>query len=154
MGVSEYERAKGLREANRGRSRFVGPRSNELVHLAESTLSFQFPPTYRRFLLELGAGNFGPAEFYGIIDDDFENSSVPDGVWFTLSERRERRLSSDLMVIGDTGTGSLYCLETRRDGSEGAVVVVDPGGDPLAREIVAIDFGVFFLNRINEVLGS
>lgn len=154
MSMTDYEQAKSLVAANRGRGRFAGARAEELVLLAESTLQVRFPPTYRRFLLEMGAGNLGFAEFYGVIDEDFENSSVPDGVWFTQTERRNARLPDELMVIGDTGTGDLYCLELRADESEGPVVVVDPGANPSAREVVAPDFGAFFLTRVRQVLGG
>jgi antitoxin YobK len=49
----------------------------------------RFPPTYRRFLLEYGAGNVRSTEIYGVMDDDFENSSVPDAIWHNLTTRRE-----------------------------------------------------------------
>jgi antitoxin YobK len=152
MSMADYEQAKVLIEANRAKGQFVGPRTEELVQLAETTLKANFPPTYRRFLLEFGAGNFGSAEFYGIIDDDFENSSVPDGVWFTQTERQDANLPANLMVIGDTGTGDLYCLELRLDGGEGRVVVLDPGGNPSMREEIAPDFGSFFLARVRQQL--
>ncbi len=38
------------------------------------------------YLKTFGAGNFGAQEIYGIINADFENSSVPDAIWYTLTE--------------------------------------------------------------------
>ena len=35
---------------------FIGSRDEELVKAAEAALGLAFPPTYRRFVRELGAG--------------------------------------------------------------------------------------------------
>ena len=42
---------------------------------------------------------------------DFENSSVPDAIWYTLTERRETNLPSNLLVIYDTGSDEFFCLD-------------------------------------------
>src|SRR5260370_37232531 len=63
---------------------FVGPRSESLVSTAEQFLSIKFPPDYRRFLLEFGAGSFGSFEILGVIRENFENSKVPNGIWYTM----------------------------------------------------------------------
>jgi hypothetical protein len=52
----------------------VGERPEALVDPAEQTLGLRFPPSYRAFVRELGAGDAGGEEFYGVIDD-FENST-------------------------------------------------------------------------------
>src|SRR5437764_12396518 len=89
MPVSDYEEATELIAEHRVLADFVVPRDEALVGAAEEALSVQFPPSYRRFLREFGAGSFGGQEIYGVIDDaDFEHSSIPDAVWNTLSLRR------------------------------------------------------------------
>lgn len=149
MSMADYERAKTIIAANRAKASFAGPRAEELILKAEDALGLRFPATYRQFLLDYGAGNFGPAEFYGVIDEDWEDSSVPDGVWYTLSERRQSGMPVDLVLVGDTGTGELYVLDVSEDA--GPVCVVDPGTNLTSRERIASDFGEFFLQRIQPV---
>lgn len=152
MGMSEYQKAKDLISHNTGKSHFVGSRSALLVQKAEQTLGIRFPPTYRAFLLDFGAGNFGAFEVYGIIDDDFENSSVPDAIWFTLTERREVNFPADILVIGDAGTGELYCLRVSQSDNEGTVVLIDPGmiNEELAGQPISKDFGCYILENIQR----
>lgn len=149
MSMGDYERAKSMIAASKGRAHFAGPRAETLVRKAAEALGVHFPPAYRRFLMEYGAGSFGSAEFYGVIDEDFEDSSVPDGIWCTLEERKNSNLPHELVVVGDTGTGEFYCLDLSV--AEGPVVIVDPGSDFRQREPVAADFGAFFLQRIERV---
>ncbi|KAF0804037.1 cell wall assembly/cell proliferation coordinating protein, KNR4-like protein [Alcanivorax xiamenensis] len=78
--MKECNEAIALIQKNPDVGTFVGPPEERLIELAEKALGQVFPPSYRRFTLELGAGNFGAVEIYGVIDDDFENSSIPDGV--------------------------------------------------------------------------
>ena len=68
----------------------MGPRPEELVAAAERALGLEFPPGYREFVLDLGAGDVGGEEFFGVVDDGFEDSAIPDGVWLTLRERGTR----------------------------------------------------------------
>jgi len=67
---------------------FAGPRDPSLVAAAENALGVSFPPTYRRFVTELGAGGVDAHEFYGVIDENFNDSSIPDGIWLTLDDRQ------------------------------------------------------------------
>jgi antitoxin YobK len=151
MGMEEYEAAVRLMEAQPHLREFAGPRPESLVRKAEQRLGFRFPPTYRRFLLEYGAGNFGSAEIFGVIGDDFDRSAVPDGVWYTLKERTAIGLPGNLMVICNDGMGNLGCLEAiQEEEREGAVILYRPGArvDNQARETLASDFGDFLLELV------
>lgn len=150
MSMADYEQAKMIIDTNKDKGTFVGPRPEDLVKKAESALGIRFPKTYRQFLLDYGAGNFGLAEFYGVIDDDWEDSSVPDGVWYTLNERTESNMPPELIVVGDTGTGELYVLDLSE--GDGPVCVVDPGTAMTTRERVAPDFGAFLLDRVLKII--
>ena len=153
MSMHEFESAVAIIHANPKKAFFAGPRSNELLCKMENIIGYKFPPTYRLFLSEFGAGNFGPMEFLGVIDDDIEESSVPDGVWYTLTERREVNLPQDLFVVGETGMGELYCLRLNSTGTEeGPVLLINPGCEPGKQicEEVAPDFGTFFLNSVKQ----
>lgn len=151
MSMEDYEKAKAVIAQDEGKADFAGPRSEDLIKTAEAALNVSFPPTYRRFVSEFGAGNYGWAEFYGVISSNFLKSSVPDGVWSTLTQRQKANLPRELIVVGDTGSGELYCLDLSE--KDGPVVVVDPGSDMSARERIAPDFGTFFLQQVKQVAG-
>ena len=72
-------------------------------------LGLEFPPSYRRFVLDFGAGSFGASEVYGVIDSNFENSSVPDAVWCTL-DVREFDLTLDLVVLTPRAKALTFAL--------------------------------------------
>jgi hypothetical protein len=156
MGLAELERAL---EAVRGsdRAHFVGPRNPGLIAAAEKALGLALPPTYRRFVSELGAGNVGPREFYGAIDSNFVDSSVPDGIWLTLDERERFGFPKHLVIVGDTGMGEYYALDSSRRDANGECPVViwvagqSKDGDVL--EVVADDFGSFFSDAVQQVFG-
>ena len=133
---------------------FVGERSETLVQAAEKALGLKFPPSYRRFVLEFGAGNFAAFEVYGVIHSNFESSSVPDAVWCTLDERKLGDLPPDWVVVHHDGFGRYYCIDCKKSPEEGPIVVYYPGYQPshLSREIIANDFGAFFLEFVCEQL--
>jgi hypothetical protein len=154
MSLPNFATALRLVESNCSRGFFAGPRDPALIAAAESALGGKFPPSYREFLKTLGAGNFGSAEFYGVIDDNFEDSEVPNGIWLTLRERVDSKLPHALVVVGSTGDSAYYCLELS-DIGETSVVVYYPGlpAQKQAKpEIIAPDFGSFFLQQVQAQL--
>ena len=145
--MADYEQAVALIDENEDEADFVGARSPALIQRAELAVGLRFPPTYRRFLIEYGAGNIGGTEIYGVIEDNFESSSVPDAIWLNLTDRRE-----GLFVFCALGEGTEFCLDTSRTAPDGemAVVAVDPGGE--VREEIASDFGSVLLALVREGL--
>jgi hypothetical protein len=148
--MSDYERAAALIAESKDDADFAGPRPPELIQAAEEALGVQFPPTYRRFV-EYGAGNIGSTEIYGVIDFDFEASSIPDAVWHNLILRREG-LGHGLLSFYAVGDGQEFCLDTTRVASDGEMPVVGVhfGGDH--RQEIATDFGSAFLTLVQEEL--
>lgn len=59
MSDADFQQALRIVDENPGRAAFVGGRDEMLVAEAERALGVEFPPSYRRFLEELGAGSFG-----------------------------------------------------------------------------------------------
>ncbi len=108
MSVETYQKAKLIINDNEDLADFIGGQSNELIKMAEEKLDFKFTGLYLDYLQTFGVGNFGAQEIYGIINDDFENSSVPDAIWYTLTERKEINLPNNLLVIYDTGSDELF----------------------------------------------
>ncbi len=87
MSEAELNQAFELVESNAELAHFHGPKSEALICAAEKALKIEFPPTYREFLQRYGCGNFDGEEIYGLIDENFKHSSVPNGIWLTLKER-------------------------------------------------------------------
>lgn len=154
MSVETYQKAKEIIMNEEEIADFVGERTDELISLAEEKLGLKFAGLYLDYLKTFGAGNFGAQEIYGIIDADFENSSVPDAIWYTLTERKEIRLPDNLLVIYDTGSDELFCLDfnQRDDNGEPKVVSLVPGVDLESQtyEIIANDFGDFLLDLVKQ----
>jgi hypothetical protein len=151
MTVAVVEHAVALCQ-HHPRAYFAGPRP-ELVAAAESALGVALPPSYRRFVETLGAGNIGSFEVYGLISQPFDGP-IPDAVWATLTSRRgPSQLPPSMVVIGDDGMGGEYVLDTAK-GPEPPVEVWYGGastpGDVLER--VAESFGAFLLDGVRWVI--
>lgn len=149
MSMQNYERALELIDEI-GSGDFEGAKSEALVEKAEIALGLKFPPSYRRFLLELGCGDIEGVEVYGIIDDNFEKSSIPNGIWMTLNQREAIDLKNQFVIVGEDGDGTLHAIDTG---------VVESGESPVVRlsvdgrnvEKMANDFGSYLLSRVEEV---
>jgi hypothetical protein len=153
--MQDYEIASKIITQNPDLSDFVGPREKALVDVAEKALELKFPPTYQRFLLEYGAGSFGSFEVFGIINENFESSSVPDAIWYTLTERKGANLPRELTVIGEDGMGGLFCLNLGMMEDDEAHVTLYIPGHPIntqPNEVIAKDFGEFLLTYVQQQL--
>lgn len=152
MSIQDFEQAQRLMAIYPILQDFEGPKSEDLLLAAERAIGEKFPFTYRRFLRQYGAGAFGSSEIYGVIHQNFENSSIPDSIWYTLQLRQKQLIPLQLIVIYDLGDGELFCLDLdAMKGGEAPVVTFTPGG-PLnqQRELIAEDFGQFFLDLIQQ----
>ena len=149
MSSQDLEAAFELIDENGGGD-FEGPKSSALVEKAEVALGLRFPPTYRKFLAELGCGDIEGLEFYGLIGDDFESSSIPDAIWLTLNERKSG-LPSNLVLIYATGDGAYYALDTNQVNSDGENPVVSYEVNRSTKKI-ADDYGAFMLSELKTML--
>lgn len=157
MAMADLEGFLKLVEQHPTEADFVGPIGPRVLDAAQSTLALAFPPTYRRFVQALGAGDFAGHEFYGIVGSDFVNSAAPDAVWLTLTARREWELPEPMIVIYFDGGTDYYVLDVAKRDHHGQppVEVWRPGvstaQDPL--EQVDADFGSLALRLAREGLG-
>ena len=156
MSIAHLERALRIVAENPEQADFVGPRDPDLIARAENALSVAFPPTYKRFLRELGAGYFGAECFYGITSDNFANSSAPNGIWATLQDRQTFGLPIHLIHIHPVGEGTHFFLDTDQKNADDECPVVawipgltEPGDD---LEVIAAEFGEFFRSTVEEAL--
>ncbi|MCY1164942.1 SMI1-KNR4 cell-wall [compost metagenome] len=153
--MSVKQVAKGIEIINLHESYcdFAGAKDETLIALAEKTLDLKFPDDYRLFLQILGCGDIGGREFFGVIDSDFINLSIPDAVWITLQERVESNLPNSYIIISDTGDGSyivLNCIESDED----KVMIWTPGvkSEDMPFEPYYSDFGTFFYDQIINLI--
>ena len=125
MSDAHLRQALRIIDENPGRADFVGGRDDTLIAQAERALGVEFPPSYRRFLEELGAGSFGRREFYGVIDSDrMTMPGPPNAVGSTLADRDDYGNPPELIVIGSTGFGPDYVLDTSRRDERGECPVL------------------------------
>jgi antitoxin YobK len=154
MSWGTYQEAIDLMEQNEEECDFIGERTDELINKAENALGIRFSKIYRNFVKKYGAGSFGSQEVYGVIDDDFENSSVPDAIWFTLTEREDSNLPNHLLVVYDTGMSELFCLDFKKFNEYGEPIVISFfQGIDLDKQyftVIANDFGDFLLDLVKE----
>jgi antitoxin YobK len=150
MSIQKYQQAREFIEAAGGGD-FDGAKPESLVAKAEAALGLTFPPSYRRFLLEMGCGGINGLEVYGLIDDNFERSTVPNGIWLTLDDRRAIGLHPACVIVGDGGDGTHYALDTSQVGDAGEAPVVRLSVDGKQSEKVADSFGDYFLEAVRRV---
>ena len=156
MGLGDLRAALRLVDEHRDRADFTDGQPEELIERAEQALGVGFPPSYREFVRVLGAGDIAGAEFYGVCSAEFESSSVPNGIWFTLQERTDSGLPAPLVVVYSVGEGTLCALDTAKHDEDGESPVVAwvPGVSRSDEQLesVAPDFGTFFRETIENAL--
>lgn len=134
---------------------FHGAKEESLIVLAEKTLNVKFPEDYKLFLKELGCGDIAGQEFFGIIDSDFINSSIPDAVWITLQERLESKLPDNYVLIGETGDGDYIALDCNAF-IDKKVVLWNPGLFNTKNAFTPYydDFGHYFYDRVINAISA
>jgi len=151
MSIQDYEEARLMIEKS-DEADFEGEKDLKLIEAAENALALKFPPSYRRFLSELGCGDIGGEEFYGIIDDNFVASSVPNGIWLTLDERKCNNLSHDFILIYGDGSDGYCAIDTSSKSEDGENQVVRLSIDNSKSEFVASSFGTFLKEIVSLVV--
>lgn len=151
MSYQDWLKAKEFMKNNPEDIDAVGEIDESLIIKAEAILNVKFPPSYRDFLKTFGTADWYGTEIYGLIDEDFVNSTIPDMVWKT-AKMRKHGLPEHLIVIGDVGNGDLYCLDLKDVGSDGecSVTIWDHETESTGGMWDEFDFGEFVLYRLQE----
>jgi hypothetical protein len=151
VSVQSYQQACELiRKAGGGD--FEGQKPEWLVAKAEATLGLTFPPSYRIFLRQMGCGDINGLEVFGLIDENFDNSSMPDGVWLTMNKRRHVGFDRSYVLIGEGGDGTYYALDTSHSDNSEEAPVVRLSVDGKTRNTVADSFGDYLLRAVKRVV--
>ena len=148
MGLIELNKGINIIEGS-SNSDFEGNKDKSLVEKAEEFLGVEFPPTYRDFLLKLGCGDIDGKEFFGIIDDNFKNSSIPNSIWLTFDLRHNLNAPSTLVFVAESDEG-YYALDLEQIDSNNEAPIIEwfPGREKPYR-VLYQDFGVFLYNMLN-----
>lgn len=144
-----------LLEAHPEESNWTGGLNAEDISSAEEQLGAAFPPSYRKFLAELGSCETDGTEFLGIYRTPPMGDALLGTVHETLQAREDPRFPRELLVIQYDGMGGLVSLDASRTDSEGEtpVVVWDPGAaDRGGPEELAPDFGTYVLRQCRRAL--
>jgi antitoxin YobK len=156
MSHGDLQQAFDIIAANAELAHFAGTQPPERIVRAEQALGTQFPPTYHEFVSRLGCGSFDGEEFYGIVDDDFETACVPNAIWVTGKRRSQGHIPPAFIVIGTTGDGADYVIDTSQKNAVGDSPVLECwSGAPISElnwQSVASDFGEFFLRIVRNAL--
>lgn len=157
--MSNYKKAKEIILEKEDLSDYIKNVSYELIEKAEKYLDIKFPNTYKRYLKDFGTLTFGATEIYGIINEDFINSSVPDAIWLTMKKRGDFNLPEQFIQIYSVGEGTEFFLDTSKmKNNECPVVsmyVPNFLEDKFSEGLLTIEynnFGDFLLDIIEEEL--
>lgn len=145
MSTEKLKKALALIQLHEEEADFEGVTQAEILR-AELALGLVFPESYKIFLEQCGAGSFGGFEIYGIIAGNFEGEGIPNGVWYTLEERK-RGLPENLIALTSDGMGGIDCLQVGHDGSNSGVVSFRNGQIDCK---LTDDFGTYFFEHIEE----
>ena len=147
MNSDAFNQLKARIAANPIHFELGNPATEETISKAEQFLGVRFPETYSRFLRTWGTLAIGPLEFYGIAGNDFEKSSVPDGIWFTQAKRKQLGLPTNLIVLLDNNGDEYYSVDT----NSGKVVTWEVPTRRVGREL-ADDVFNFILKESKDWL--
>lgn len=141
--------------ANIAEVRISGNKPEKWIIKAESMLECKFPMSYKFFLEKWGVLRFDGNEYYGIVKDDFENSGIPDVVWFNMRRRSQDNFPKHLVIFKDNLDSSEYlCLDVSKmdDNGECPVVVWDNINKEIEQTLDA-NFGDILLEDLEESFG-
>ncbi|RAJ69814.1 SUKH superfamily protein [Streptomyces sp. Amel2xB2] len=134
---------------------WTGGLSAEDIASAEEQLGASFPPSYRKFLSELGSCEADGTDFLGIYRTPPMGDALLGTVHETLEAREDPRFPRELLVIQYDEMGGLVSLDSSRtdESGEAPVVVWDPGAaDRGGPEELAPDFGTYALRQCSRAL--
>lgn len=156
MSINDLEKAFDLINVNFSNEEcgFLGAKSNEHIKHAEEILKINFPNSYKNFIMKVSHGGPGSKFIPGIYEEDPKKINDSGIVWGVLNDRSNSSFPHHLISIYDVGEGTTYCLDTSQMSKEGECPVVawpiDGYDSTPVLEIVAPDFGKFFLDMVEQ----
>lgn len=128
-----------------------GTGTPELIEIYQDALGNKFPETYKLFLEKYGTLTFNGVSFYGISKRGLSAASIPDVKFATEQARTFGDINKEMIMIKNSGYGSIFSIDTSIIGSEGEPVIVETNlsfKDNTEKKVVANSFGEFLLEEI------
>lgn len=88
-----------------------GSINSDSILKAEKLLGIKMTGYYLYFIEKYGTISVLGEEIYGVTNDDFLNSGIPNGIWLTLQERQNMELPENLLIIAEDYYGGYVCLD-------------------------------------------
>lgn len=152
MGTVQTEHALRRMREHAERAHFADGASDAQIARAEERLGVEFPPSYRRFLAEVGAARFDDQVIFGVAGDE-----RTDVVEATLDQRARGNLPDTHVIVGPYGEEAFFgfdCADRRNDGECPVAEIPRDWGDIQEPNFFADDFGSFLLRRVRDQLGE
>lgn len=131
---------------------FIAGGQPDQIDAAEVKLGLKFPQTFKDYLSEWGNLSAEGQEYYGLTrSGDFDNSGVPNCVWYTLTERVDVGLPDELVIVRNDNGEQYICIECNLPGNEERIVY----WDNIEREVdrtVNMTFVEFLKEELEELL--
>lgn len=134
---------------------FVGPKSENLILEVEKVLNLKLPTDFIKFIKNYGAGSILGNEFYGVIDDNFYDSSIPNFVWLTLQSRKEYDFPENFAVVAESVEGNYIILDCSSYDEETNLVLEWIPSLPIEIQemnVVAKSYAQFLFETLQESL--
>ncbi len=156
VGLSNLNEAFYLIKTNFSDDEITGgkPIDKHLIKEAENILGVTLPNSYGKFIEEFGYGGARSLLVSGIRCVSINELQSTGFVWRTIKNRAEFSQPNNIITLDDIGDGSYYALDISQMNAEHEcpVVIWPLNGyeDTPVLEIVAPDFGTWFLEQVRE----
>ena len=88
MKLTAYQKLKKELKRLGKRARYVGGKSEAFICAAEKKLGVCFPPDYRQFLADFGAGKFADTEIFGLLGTGGQENGLCPAIQHWENKRR------------------------------------------------------------------
>ncbi|ECB9720220.1 SMI1/KNR4 family protein [Listeria monocytogenes] len=132
-----------------------GTATAEVITIYQNVLENVFPDSYKLFLKKYGTLTFKGESFYGVSNNGLSATSIPDVRYATEQARVLGDINEELIIVKNSGYGSIFSIDTSMIGSAGEAVIVET---PLSfennteKKIVADNFGEFLWTEMVQSL--
>jgi len=132
---------------------YAGGANDALIVKFEKALDVEFPSSYKQFLTKFGALSFAGETYYGITKNGLAATAIPSVLFATKTARSLGDADSSMIVIGASGYGPIYSIDTSRVGETGEPVVVETelsfkrDGQ---KKVIFKSFGDFFCESVRQ----
>ncbi|WP_102922442.1 SMI1/KNR4 family protein [Streptomyces noursei] len=121
----------------------------EMIREAEEALGLTFPPSYRRFVEELGTCDIGGTEFLGVYRTELGVDRLWGSSYETIDARNQWGMPHALIAVEYDGMGGTIVLDSSQPSVDGEypVLVWEAGAEARGpMESLAPDFGSYALD--------